>query len=105
LVAREGGFFSGRAQRRPDVFRGEMGNWARREPRFFVTAASGGVYGKIKEQPTSEELFLFEGFNGRLGQSSSSRLVAPGRSFKLEGKKDHERIITNYTASVLHLCA
>ena len=39
IVAREGGFFFGRAERRPDVFRGEMGTRARREPRFFVRHA------------------------------------------------------------------
>jgi len=32
-----------------------------------------------------KDYFLSEGFNGRLGQSSLSRLVAPGRSFKLGG--------------------
>ena len=36
IVAREGGFFFGCAERKPDVFRGEMGFGARREPRFFV---------------------------------------------------------------------
>ncbi len=56
----------------------------RRKRRFYDT---------IKEQPTSEELFLFEGLNGRLGQSSSSRLVAPGRSFKLEGKKTMKELL------------
>ena len=44
-------------------------------------------------QPTSEILFLFEGFNGRLGQSSSSRLVAPGRSFKLEAVVNEKYIL------------
>ena len=48
IAVRMGGFFFGCAERDPDVFRGEMGNWARREPRFFVTAASGGVHGKIE---------------------------------------------------------
>ena len=47
IAALWGGFFSGGAQRLPAVRRGEMGNWARREPRVFVTAASGGVHGKI----------------------------------------------------------
>ena len=37
---------------------GESTNGARREPRFFVTAANGGVHGKIEEQPTSERLFF-----------------------------------------------
>jgi len=36
IVARMGGFFFGRAERGPDVFRGGMGIWARQEPRFFV---------------------------------------------------------------------
>ena len=49
IAAQSGGFFVHFAQQNPDVFRREMGNWARREPRFFVTAASGGVHGKIKE--------------------------------------------------------
>ena len=39
IVAREGGFFFGCAERKPDVFRGEMGIGARREPRFFVRHA------------------------------------------------------------------
>ena len=37
-----GGFFGGGAQRLPAVRRGEIGRRARAEPRFFVTAASGG---------------------------------------------------------------
>jgi len=36
IVARMGGFFFGRTEQGPDVFRGEMGIWARQEPRFFV---------------------------------------------------------------------
>ena len=36
IVARMGGFFFGCAERKPDVFRGEMRLGARREPRFFV---------------------------------------------------------------------
>ena len=40
-------FFFGFAEQNPEICRGEIGNWARREPRFFVTAASGGVRGKI----------------------------------------------------------
>ena len=47
ITALWGGFFSGGAQRLPAVRRGEGGNGARAEPRFFVTAASGGVHGKI----------------------------------------------------------
>jgi hypothetical protein len=35
LVAREGGFFSGRAQRRPDVFRGEKRTLGSRWLRLF----------------------------------------------------------------------
>ena len=42
IAAHWGGFFSGGAQRLPAVRRGELGNGAGREPRFFVTAASGG---------------------------------------------------------------
>ena len=48
IAAHWGGFFSGGAQRLPAVRRGESGNGARREPRFFVTTASGGVHGRIR---------------------------------------------------------
>ena len=63
-----GDFFSGGAQRLPAVRRGESGNWARREPRFFVTAASGGVHGKIEEQPIHHSKLLFLALDSRLGQ-------------------------------------
>ena len=82
LVAHSGGFFFGCAERKPYVFLGGIGIGARQEPRLFFRPPQAVFLGIMKEQPTSEELFLFEGFNGRLGQSSSSRLVAPGRSFK-----------------------
>ena len=82
LVAHLGGFFFGCAERKPNVFLGGVGISARQEPRLFLRPPQAVFLGIMKEQPTSEELFLFEGFNGRLGQSSSSRLVAPGRSFK-----------------------
>ena len=82
IVARKGGFFFGFAEQKPDVFLGGIGIGARREPRLFFRPPRAVFLDIMKEQPTSEELFLFEGFNGRLGQSSSSRLVAPGRSFK-----------------------
>ena len=67
-----GDFFSGGAQRLPAVRRGEMGNWARREPRFFVTAASGGVHGKIEEQPIHHSKLLFLALDSRLGQFKST---------------------------------
>ena len=82
LVAHLGGFFFGCAERKLNVFLGGVGVSARQGPRLFLRPPQAVFLCIMKEQPTSEELFLFEGFNGRLGQSSSSRLVAPGRSFK-----------------------
>ena len=46
-----GRFFLGFGEAKPRDFRGDMGDWVRREPHFFVTAASGGVRGKMEEQP------------------------------------------------------
>ncbi len=81
-----GDFFSGGAQRLPAVRRGEIGNWARREPRFFVTAASGGVHGKIEEQPIHHSKLLFLALIAVLDSSGLLELVAPRRLFKLRGQ-------------------
>ena len=67
IVARKGGFFFGRAKRRPDVFRGEMGNWVRREPRFFVRRKRR-FSGKIESGNQFNEQAVIFGFNSRLGQ-------------------------------------
>ncbi len=58
IVARLGGFFFGRAERRPDVFRGEMGFRVRREPRFFVRRKQR-FSGKIESATNFTGNFLY----------------------------------------------
>ena len=66
------------------MFLGGNAVWAAVGCAFLDFSRHRRFWYKIEMQPTSERLFLFVvGFNGRLGQSSLSRLVAPGRSFKL----------------------
>ena len=79
----------GFAQQNPSVFLGgELRFGVHRHA--FCFCRLWRICDIIKEQPTTERLFLFEGFNGRLGQSSLSRLVAPGRSLKLGGCDERE---------------
>lgn len=66
-------------------FWGEFGKLRGSSRAFLFDRHCRFLFVILKLQPTSERLFLFERLNGRLGQSSLSRLVAPGRSFKLGG--------------------